>query len=87
MARSSGRLYGSAEPPLGLYRWFDAPDRRTAGVPIAFGHWSTLGLVERDDLLGLDTGCVWGGRLSAVRIDGGRRELSQVVCEEAQRPG
>ena len=63
------------------------PDRRTAGVPIAFGHWSTLGLVERDDLLGLDTGCVWGGRLSAVRIDGGRRELSQVVCEEAQPPG
>ena len=78
---------GSAEPPPGLYRWFDAPDRRTAGVPIAFGHWSTLGLVERDDLIGLDTGCVWGGRLSAVRIDGGRRELSQVVCEEAQRPG
>ena len=78
---------GSAAPPPGLYRWFDAPGRRTAGVPIAFGHWSTLGFTERDDLLGLDTGCVWGGRLSAVRIDGGRRELSQVVCEEAQPPG
>jgi bis(5'-nucleosyl)-tetraphosphatase (symmetrical) len=78
---------GSAAPPPGLFRWFDVPGRRTAGVPIAFGHWSTLGLTEREDLLGLDTGCVWGGRLTAVRIDGGRREIAQVVCEEAQRPG
>jgi bis(5'-nucleosyl)-tetraphosphatase (symmetrical) len=78
---------GSGPPPPGLFRWFDAPGRRTAGVPIAFGHWSTLGLVERPDLLGLDTGCVWGGRLTAVRIDGGRREATQVECREAQRPG
>ena len=78
---------GSTAPPPGLFRWFDVPDRRTAGVPIAFGHWSTLGLTERPDLLGLDTGCVWGGRLTAVRIDGGRREIAQVACEEAQRPG
>jgi bis(5'-nucleosyl)-tetraphosphatase (symmetrical) len=56
-------------------------------VPIAFGHWSTLGLVERDDLLGLDTGCVWGGRLTAVRIDGGRRDVFQVACAEAMTPG
>jgi bis(5'-nucleosyl)-tetraphosphatase (symmetrical) len=73
--------------PPGLMPWFDAPGRRTRGVPIAFGHWSTLGLIERSDLLGLDTGCVWGGRLSAMRIDGGRRELVQVECEQAQRPG
>jgi len=51
-----------------------------AGVPIAFGHWSTLGLIDRPDLLSLDTGCVWGGSLTAVRIDGGRRELFQVQC-------
>ena len=75
-----------AAPP-GLLPWFDAPGRRTAGVPIAFGHWSTLGLVNRPDLLGLDTGCVWGGQLTAVRIDGGRREIVQVACEQAQRPG
>jgi bis(5'-nucleosyl)-tetraphosphatase (symmetrical) len=67
--------------------WFDVPGRRTAGLPIAFGHWSTLGLFERADLLGLDTGCVWGGQLSAMRIDGERRELIQVQCEQAQRPG
>jgi bis(5'-nucleosyl)-tetraphosphatase (symmetrical) len=50
-------------------------------VPIAFGHWSSLGLLERSDLLGLDTGCVWGGTLTAVRIDGGRRDVIQVPCE------
>lgn len=73
--------------PPGLMPWFDAAGRRTRGVPIAFGHWSTLGLVERADLLGLDTGCVWGGQLTAVRIDDGRREIVQVECEQAQRPG
>ena len=78
---------GSGPPPPDLYRWFEAPGRRSADVPIAFGHWSTLGLVERPNLLGLDTGCVWGGRLTAVRIDGGRREVLQVNCAEAQQPG
>jgi bis(5'-nucleosyl)-tetraphosphatase (symmetrical) len=53
-------------------------------TPIAFGHWSTLGLVNRSDLLALDTGCVWGGALTAVRIDGGRREVIQVKCEAAR---
>jgi bis(5'-nucleosyl)-tetraphosphatase (symmetrical) len=43
--------------------------------------------VNRPDLLGLDTGCVWGGRLSAARVDGGRRELFQVACPQAQAPG
>ena len=66
--------------------WFDLPDRATAGVPVAFGHWSTLGLIERPDLLSLDTGCVWGGSLTAARVDGGRREVVQVPCEAAQRP-
>jgi bis(5'-nucleosyl)-tetraphosphatase (symmetrical) len=54
---------------------------------VAFGHWSTLGLVNRPDLLALDTGCVWGGHLTAVRVDGGRREVTQVRCEQAQPPG
>ena len=78
---------GAGEAPPGLVPWFDAPGRRTQGVPVAFGHWSTLGLVMRPELLALDTGCVWGGCLSAVRIDGGRRELVQVRCAQAQRPG
>jgi bis(5'-nucleosyl)-tetraphosphatase (symmetrical) len=75
-----------AAPP-GFFPWFDAPGRRTAGTPVAFGHWSTLGLVNRPDLLALDTGCVWGGQLTAVRIDGDKREAIQVPCEQAQPPG
>lgn len=71
--------------PPGLLPWFEAPGRLTQGVPIAFGHWSTLGLVNRPDLLALDTGCVWGGELTAVRIDGGRREVTQVTCRPALR--
>ncbi len=78
---------GAAAAPPGLVPWFDAPGRRSAGTPIAFGHWSTLGLVDRPDLLALDTGCVWGGRLTAVRVDGGRREIVQVPCPRAAVPG
>jgi bis(5'-nucleosyl)-tetraphosphatase (symmetrical) len=70
--------------PSGFVPWFDAPARRTKGTKIAFGHWAALGLVERPDLLGLDTGCVWGRQLSATRVDGGRRELIQVECAESR---
>ncbi len=78
---------GADRAPPGLLPWFDAPGRRTATQPIAFGHWSTLGRVDRPGLLALDTGCVWGGALTAVRVDGGRREVVQVPCPAAQRPG
>jgi bis(5'-nucleosyl)-tetraphosphatase (symmetrical) len=77
---------GAGAAPPGLRPWFELPGRRTAGQPIAFGHWSLLGLLNRPDLLALDTGCVWGGALTAVRIDGGRREVQQVPCAQAQRP-
>ncbi|QPF74997.1 symmetrical bis(5'-nucleosyl)-tetraphosphatase [Roseateles sp. DAIF2] len=78
---------GVAAAPPGYMPWFDVPGRRSAGTPVAFGHWSTLGLLERSDLLALDTGCVWGGHLSAMRVDGGRRELIQVDCERASGAG
>ena len=78
---------GTGSAPAGLLPWFDLPQRRTADTPMAFGHWSTLGLIRRPKLLALDTGCVWGGQLSAVRVDGGRCELFQVDCEAAQQPG
>ncbi|MEO5883222.1 MAG: bis(5'-nucleosyl)-tetraphosphatase (symmetrical), partial [Caldimonas sp.] len=73
---------GPAAAPPGCFPWFDAPGRLTAGMPVAFGHWSTLGLLDRADVLGLDTGCVWGGRLSAARIDedGALRTLVQIDC-------
>jgi bis(5'-nucleosyl)-tetraphosphatase (symmetrical) len=78
---------GADTAPPGLMPWFEVPGRRTAGQPIAFGHWSTLGLRNQPDLLALDTGCVWGGALTAVRVDGGRREVFQVACDQAQAPG
>jgi bis(5'-nucleosyl)-tetraphosphatase (symmetrical) len=77
---------GAGGAPAGYMPWFDVPGRLTASTPVAFGHWSTLGLINRPDLLALDTGCVWGGCLSAMRIDGGRRELVQVQCAQAQVP-
>jgi bis(5'-nucleosyl)-tetraphosphatase (symmetrical) len=66
--------------PAGFSPWYEAPERRTKGTPIAFGHWATLGLIDRPDLLALDTGCVWGRQLSAARIHGGQREIIQVDC-------
>jgi len=71
---------GLDSAPPGAMAWFDAPQRRTKGTSIAFGHWASLGLINRPELIALDTGCVWGRQLSAMRIDGGRRELAQVDC-------
>ncbi|MEJ7930694.1 symmetrical bis(5'-nucleosyl)-tetraphosphatase [Ramlibacter sp. AN1015] len=78
------------EAPAGTLPWFLVPGRRTAGVCVAVGHWSTLGVLLRPDLLALDSGCVWGGCLSALRIDpadASRHELIQVACEQVQAPG
>ena len=65
--------------------WFEIASRRSAATRIVFGHWSTLGLVDRPGLLGLDTGCVWGGALSARDLDSGR--LWQEPCTGYQEPG
>ena len=78
---------GTAQAPGGLLPWFEVPGRRSAETPIAFGHWSTLGLRVQPTLMALDTGCVWGGHLTAVRVDGGRRDVLQVPCNAAQQPG
>jgi bis(5'-nucleosyl)-tetraphosphatase (symmetrical) len=63
-----------------LQPWFDLPDRRTQDVTVVFGHWSALGLVQRPNLIGLDSGCVWGGKLTAVCLED--RSLLQVDCPE-----
>ena len=78
---------GAGGAPEGYMPWFEVPGRRTQGTPVAFGHWSTLGLINRDDLLALDTGCLWGGHLTAARVDGATRELIQIACPQAQKPG
>jgi len=53
-----------------LTPWFDLPNRASRSVRIICGHWSALGLVQRPDVLMIDTGCVWGRELTAVRVDG-----------------
>ncbi|MDO4593307.1 MAG: symmetrical bis(5'-nucleosyl)-tetraphosphatase [Comamonadaceae bacterium] len=75
--------------PEGLMPWFECPGRKTAQDIIAFGHWSTLGLMNRSHLMALDTGCVWGGCLTAMEIgsDFHDRHIHQVHCEQAQKPG
>nr|MBO2512979.1 diadenosine tetraphosphatase [Gammaproteobacteria bacterium] len=57
------------DAPKGLVPWFDVPTRRTKDVHIVFGHWSALGVVTRDDITALDSGCVWGRALTAVPLD------------------
>ncbi len=62
--------------PAGLLPWFDVPDRAAQSVRIVFGHWASLGFLQRANLLGIDTGCVWGRTLTAVRLDGPARVWS-----------
>ena len=82
---------GLGEAPPGHLPWFDVPGRKTAGETVAFGHWSTLGFLQRPDLISLDTGCVWGGCLSAIKLaasnGAAQHELIQVECGQAQIPG
>lgn len=70
--------------PAGWLPWFEIPGRRSAEVTVIIGHWSTLGLINRSDLIALDTGCLWGGRLTAVRLED--RQVSAVRCPQAKRP-
>lgn len=65
------------EAPSGLAPWFDVP-RKTSDCTMVFGHWSALGLVTRPNLLALDSGCVWGRTLSAMRLSD--RALFEVTC-------
>lgn len=79
---------GADGAPAGFMPWFDVPGRRTAGHVVAFGHWSTLGWLDRPDVLALDSGCVWGGCLTALRLSvDGRHERLQVRCPQTQVPG
>ncbi len=76
---------GTAAAPPGLLPWFDHPQRATRGTPVVFGHWSTLGMLVRDDAVCVDTGCVWGGALTALGWPS--RRLVQVPCPQYRPPG
>lgn len=71
---------GLATMPAGYLPWYDAPDRASHDTPVIFGHWAALGLLVREDVLGLDSGCVWGRSLSALRLED--RRLFQCDCSE-----
>ena len=68
----------STHAPQGFMPWFLTPRRQSANTTLVVGHWSALGLVMEDRLIALDTGCLWGGELSAVRLED--RALFQVPC-------
>ena len=72
-------------PAKGLVPWFRVPGRRSRDLKIVFGHWSTLGPVPDENVFALDTGCVWGGRLTALRLDGPPRGTC-VECGPGPRP-
>ena len=68
-----------------LIPWFEAPNRRTANKKIVFGHWSTLGLNKKNKAICLDTGCLWGGQLSAIKLDGSEQVIS-LKCDISLEP-
>src|SRR5258706_9668777 len=67
-----------SEAPAGYLPWFEVPGRKSVDHTLVCGHWSALGLRMAPKLLALDSGCVWGGELSAVRLED--RRLYQVPC-------
>jgi bis(5'-nucleosyl)-tetraphosphatase (symmetrical) len=75
---------GTQPPPL--LPWFEVPGRATRNERILFGHWSTLGYRQGPNVWGLDSGCLWGGRLTALRIDLPVARAQHQPCPEACRP-
>ncbi|MCB1624488.1 MAG: symmetrical bis(5'-nucleosyl)-tetraphosphatase [Pseudomonadales bacterium] len=73
--------------PADYAPWYAHRNRASAATRVVFGHWSTLGLMQQRNLLALDTGCVWGGALTAVDLDDDERPPIQVPCVGYQLPG
>ncbi len=67
--------------PPGYMPWFDVPGRNSARATVVCGHWSALGLKVTPNVIALDTGCLWGGPLTAIRLED--RTLFQVPCVTA----
>jgi bis(5'-nucleosyl)-tetraphosphatase (symmetrical) len=87
---AAGRVALKAKGPpsraAALLPWFEVPGRASRGSRIIFGHWSALGYVNAHGVIGLDTGCVWGGALTAVNLDQPIRPIS-IACAGYQEPG
>lgn len=77
---------GKPPPPNSPYQpWFDIERRQTRDNRVVFGHWSALGFVQRNGVVGLDSGCVWGGSLTALDLDTDRPPIT-VPCSGYQLP-
>lgn len=74
------RFKGEVEHiPQGYLPWFEVPERKSRKATVIFGHWSALGLKVAPNVIALDTGCLWGGPMTAIRLDD--RQLFQVSCK------
>ncbi len=86
--RMEFRAPGSKGPPergpAGCVPWFEAPGRKSADRLVICGHWSALGFRQTENLLALDSGCLWGGSLTAVRLED--RRVFQIPCRQTARP-
>jgi bis(5'-nucleosyl)-tetraphosphatase (symmetrical) len=69
--------------PSGYMPWFDAPDRQSQDAKIICGHWSALGLQQRENIFALDAGCLWGGQLTAMCLE--THEITQVNHDARDR--
>jgi bis(5'-nucleosyl)-tetraphosphatase (symmetrical) len=76
---------GPQNLPAGYMPWYDVPERASSGATVLFGHWASLGLLVRPDVIALDTGCVWGRTLTALRLED--RRLFQCDCPEMAGTG
>lgn len=72
---------------VGLYPWYEVPGRAQRDLRIVCGHWSTLGLFIGHGVHAIDTGAVWGGRLTALQLDAEDLRLVQVPGREVATPG
>ena len=81
--KEKGSPFGRSD---GLVPWFDVPGRASKGLRLVFGHWSTLGRYDAPGVHALDSGCVWGGALTALRLDGEPQWIS-LPCTGYCRPG
>ncbi|MCF7964384.1 MAG: symmetrical bis(5'-nucleosyl)-tetraphosphatase [Methylobacter tundripaludum] len=71
--------------PKGLVPWFEAPKRKNTDMRIIFGHWSSLGYYEGSNCYAIDTGCLWGGQLTALKL-GEQVQRFSIDCPEAKKP-
>jgi bis(5'-nucleosyl)-tetraphosphatase (symmetrical) len=75
------------EAPAGALPWYHLPPSRDPDTKVLFGHWSTLGLLHTPQAIGLDTGCVWGGSLTALRLEDQEVFQEPAAQGEGRQPG